>query len=119
MGPCDIVIPSPQGGDGRRLPPGWLSTNVAKIVSARIIVTTARSRPGRLRLVRLRAEGSRRVALGSIRPGALALARQLLAPLRLVVPARERREKRHHVVDVVLGQREGLDVLVQIGILSP
>jgi hypothetical protein len=75
------------------------------------------SRPGRLGLVRLRAEGSRRVALGSVRPGELALARQLLDPLLLVVRARERREKRHDVVDVVLGQREGLDVLVQIGIL--
>ena len=80
---------------------------------------SAASRPGRLGLVRLRAEGSRRVALGSIRPGELVLARQLLDPLRLVIGTRERGEKRHDVVDVVLGQCEGLDVLVQIGILSP
>src|SRR5438445_1275530 len=75
------------------------------------------SRPGRLGLLRLRAEGSRRVALGSVRPRELALVRQLLDRLLLVVRARERREKGHDVVDVVLGQRERLDVLVQIGIL--
>src|SRR3989442_14975676 len=117
MVPCDIVIPSPQGGDGRRLPPGWLSTNVAKIVSARIIVITARSRPGRLRLGRLRAEGSPRVALGAGRPGKRALARQLLDPLGLLGRTRERREKCDDVVDVVFGQGEGVDGLVQIGIL--
>jgi len=61
--------------------------------------------------VRLRAEGSRRVALGSLRPGELALARQLLDPLVLVGSTRERREKRHDIVDVVLAQREGLDVI--------
>src|SRR6266446_9999773 len=82
-----------------------------------IVRRVSASRPGRLGLLRLRAEGSCRVALGSVRPGELALARQLLDPLVLVVRAREQREKRHDVVDVVLGEREGLDVLVQIGIL--
>src|SRR5712692_4839521 len=67
-----------------------------------IVRRVSASRPGRLGLLRLRAEGSRRVALGSVRPGELALARQLLDPLFLVVRARERREKRHDVVDVVL-----------------
>src|SRR5712664_3642989 len=81
-------------------------------LSAAVRPISCPSRPRGLGLLRLRAEGSRCVALGSVRPGERALPCQLLDTLLVVVRARERREKRHDVVDVVLGQREGLDVLV-------
>src|SRR2546427_5063893 len=64
-----------------------------------IVRRVSASRPGRLGLLRLRAEGSRRVALGSVRPRELALVRQLLDRLLLVVRAREPKHRDRRYVD--------------------
>src|SRR6266481_5954532 len=76
------------------------------------------SRAGRLEPGRFRAEGPRCVALGSLRPGELALARQLLASLFLVVRTRQRREESHEIVNISFRQSERLDVFVEIRILQ-
>src|SRR5262245_18841568 len=48
-------------------------------------------------------EGPDRVALGSLCQGELALACQLFAPKFLVARTRQRREKRHEIVNLFLG----------------
>jgi len=76
------------------------------------------SRARRLWLRRLRAEGPGRVALRPVRPGELALARQLPDPQLLVVRTRQRREERNEVVDISFREGERLDVHIEIRILQ-
>src|SRR5260370_19384535 len=76
------------------------------------------SRARRLGAGRLRAEGPDCVALRSVRPRELALARELLDTLFPVVRARQRRKERNEVVDIAFLEGEGLNVLVEIGILQ-
>src|SRR5689334_21955041 len=62
-------------------------------------------------------EGPRDVALGSARPGDRALSRELLRSPLCVVRARERCQEGDEVVDLVLRERERLDVLVEERVL--
>jgi hypothetical protein len=77
------------------------------------------SRAGRLAPRRFRTEGPRRVALRPLRQRDLTLTCQLFGTLVSIVGARERCEEVNEIVDTLFRQGEGLDVLVEIGIMQP
>src|SRR5438309_8876858 len=67
----------------------------------------------------LEAERALRVAVGTVRPGQRALARQLLRSLFPVDVARERRHECDEVVELAFLEPERLDVLIEPWISQP
>ena len=102
-----------------RVPPGFglEATREARRVRCRLsrrsrgLACWPSSGRWRLRLHRLRPERSLRVALGSTRPRERAT--ELDTPSSRIPGRRQRRHEGHQVVDLALGERERLDVLVR------
>ena len=72
----------------------------------------ATSRAGRLESWRFRTEGSRRVALRPVHARDLPLPRQLFGAVFLGLRARQRCHEGNEIIDLLLGQSDGLDVFV-------
>jgi hypothetical protein len=87
-------------------------------VSGPVKAGKATSRAGRLESRPFRTEGSRRVALRPVRARDLPLPRQLFGALFLVLRARQRCHEGDEIIDLLLGQSEGLDVFVEVRVFD-
>ena len=87
-------------------------------VSGPVKAGKATSRAGRLESRRFRTEGSRRVALRPVRARDLPLPRQLFGALFLVLRAHQRCHEGNEIIDLLLGQSEGLDVFVEVRVFD-
>ena len=76
------------------------------------------SEDGQLGARRLRTEGPCRITLRPLCRRELPLSRQLFDPPFSVLGARQRREKSNEVVDILFGQGEWLDFLVEMGVMQ-